>query len=676
MKRFGVAFVFSTLLCGLGAIAHAQQQPGAAPPQGPRVLNNEVASQAGMPYGRYCAQCHGVAAPVVPNAPPMSTLQHMSPDAIYRALTAGPMVPMTTSMTDTEKRNVSESLSGRRLGVGDISATVMKEHSCSTNPPLKDPAAEPSWNGWSIATTNTRYAPAKVAGLSAGQVSRLKLKWVFGVPGASSLYDQPTVVGGRVYFGSDTGQIFSIDASSGCAYWAFQAESGVRGSVTVTSPKPGSPQLAFFGDIRSNVYALNASTGELVWKTRAGSHSEARISASVVFHNGRLYVPIAALEEVEGSLATYVCCSTRGAVTALDATTGKKLWETPVISEPAKVIGKNGAGTDVMGPSGGSVWNTPTIDPKRNALYVGTGNGFTGPPTKGTNAIFAMDLDTGKVKWTFQPHPHNLGVDIWHGGCQTRVPGNHPAAPAPRPTPTGGPGRTPTNYGPESCPATGWAPDWDYSAPPILTTLPDGRSLLVAGQKSGTVYALDPDHEGAVVWSQDVSRTLPGGGGDIVFGGATDGKDVYFNLRTTGGVVALDLATGTEKWYTPVTSAPAATQPGLANAPATSERGPNYASAGTTLIPGVVLSGQVNGMLRAYSAYSGDLIWQYDTQRNYEKTVDDIPATGGAIGQGGPVAVNGTLFVMSGYIGYQHGAPGNALLAFTTGEDDDKIPGQ
>ena len=672
MKRFGAAFVFCSFLCGIGEIAHAQQQPAAARPQANRVSNNEVAPSG--PYGRYCASCHGMATPIAPNAPPMTTLQQMSPDAIYRALTAGPMVPMATNMTDADKRNVSEALSGRRLGVGDLSASVIKQHSCSTNSTLKDLGSEPAWNGWSIGTSNTRYAPAKIAGLSPGQVSRLKLKWVFGVPGASSLYDQPTIVGGRVYFGSDAGQIFSIDANSGCVYWAFQADSGVRGSVTLASLKAGSPQLVFFGDIRANAYAINASTGELVWKTHTDLHPEARISASVVFYNGRLYVPIAALEEVSGAQATHICCTTRGAVTALDAMTGKVLWETHVITEPAKLIGKNGAGTDVMGPSGGSVWNTPTIDPKRNALYVGTGNGFTGPPTKGTNAIFAMDLDTGKVKWTFQPHPHNLGIDLWHGGCPTRVPGNHPA-PAPAP-PAGAPRRTPTNYGPESCSPTGWAPDWDFSAPPILATLTDGRNLLIAGSKSGTVYALDPDHEGAVVWTQDVSRTLPGGGGDVVFGGATDGKDVYFNLRTTGGVVALDIATGTEKWYTPVTSAPAATQPGLANAPATSERGPNYASAGTTLIPGVVLSGQVNGMLRAYSAYSGKLIWEYDTQRSYEKTVDDIPATGGAIGQGGPVAVNGTLFVMSGYIGYQHGAPGNALLAFTTGEDDDKVPGQ
>ena len=263
---------------------------------------------------------------------------------------------------------------------------------------------------------------------------------------------------------------------------------------------------------------LMPSQASRCWQVRPITHPVARITAAPRLYKDRLYVPIASLEEVEGAQAQYQCCTSRGAVVALDAITGKVIWTTYTIPDLPKVVKTAANGKEIWGPSGAGVWNSPTLDPKRNALYVGTGNGFTEPATKFSDAIIAMDLDTGKVLWSFQAHPR----DIWHGGCQQAIPGRNPNA--------GGPQGT--SLPPESCMSPG-APDWDFSASPMLVSLPAGRDLLVAGQKSGTVWAFDVDKKGALVWSLDVARVLPGGGGEIVFGGAADDRTAYFNLRST-----------------------------------------------------------------------------------------------------------------------------------------------
>ena len=686
MRRFlPFAFALMTVVAGIVFMSinvRGQQprtQPGVnAPPGRGGVANNEAVSGPNAPFVTHCASCHGGGQ--VPNAPDVSVLRQMTPEQIYKAITTGPMQGMAQDLTDAAKISIAESLSGRRLRATDTTSAEAMQNRCPSNPPLRDPQSGAFWNGWSPSLGNTRLQPANMAMLSPGQVSRLKLLWAFGVPGATSLYNEPTIVGGRIYFSSDTGQVYSIDAVTGCAYWSFQAQAGVRSAITIATSKEGAQrQLAYFGDIRGNVYAVDAAEGELMWKAKPESHPMARITAAPKLYKDRLYVPIASLEEVEGSNPLYPCCSTRGAVAALDAATGKVIWKTYTIPDIPTVTGKNSRGTDVMGPSGAGVWNSPTIDPKRNALYVGTGNGFTEPATKFSDAIIAMDLDTGRVLWSFQAHPHGVQDDIWHGGCQQAVPGRNPNA-------GGSAGR---GYPPESCPEKG-SPDWDFSASPILATLADGRNLLVAGQKSGVVWAFDVDKKGALVWSQDVARVLPGGGGEIVFGGAADDHNAYFNLRS-GGMVALDLATGMEKWFTPFGSAapaPFAAEaapvgntavPNGGSAQAQGQEAgqqmrapappslPIVASAAVTLIPGVVLSSGVDGFVRAFSSSNGGLLWQYDTTQEF-KTVNGVPAKGGAIGSAGPIVVDGRVYVVSGYLGFQHGAPGNALLAFGTGE--------
>jgi polyvinyl alcohol dehydrogenase (cytochrome) len=200
-------------------------------------------------------------------------------------------------------------------------------------------------------------------------------------------------------------------------------------------------------------------------------------------------------------------------------------------------------------------------------------------------------------------------------------------------------------------------PDWDFAASPILAQLPDGKALIIGGQKSGMVWALDPDNKGALVWSQDVARVRPRGGGEILFGGAVDNRNAYFNLRS-GGLVALDLRTGAEKWYVSFTPQEEEGQ----------AFGPHGASSAVTVLPGAVLSGDLDGMLRALSPDTGALIWHFNTAGQYDSTVNQVPAKGGSIGCGGPIVVNGILYMTSGFVGIQRGIPGNAFLAFGTNQ--------
>jgi polyvinyl alcohol dehydrogenase (cytochrome) len=622
-----------------GQVVFAQQQPQPAfqrPPAedaGVRIMN-----------GR-CMNCHGNKE--VERAPAPALLKQMTPERIYQALNTGVMKSQAEGLTDVEKIQIAEFVSGRRMGSAESRDANKMSNRCVSNPAIANISNRPSWNGWAVDDANSRFQPASAADLSVGQVSRLKLKWAFGVPGAVSVYGQPTIVDGRVFFSSDSGYVYSLDADTGCVHWSFQAQAGVRSAITIGLLKPGANKYAaFFGDIHGNMYAVEAASGELLWKSSVDPHPLARITGAPKLYHGHLYVPVASLEEPESSGLKYPCCTFRGAVAALNAETGKQIWKTYTIAE-APTPRKTSAGVSYLGPSGAGVWNSPTIDPKRHAIYFGTGNNFSEPATQTSDAVMALDMDTGKVLWTVQDHPN----DVWHTGCPQQNFGTPPGF-----TGRGRGGRgfappPPEYYCPEKR-----TPDWDMSVSPILTTLADGRSLLIAGQKSGIVWAHDPDKKGAVVWKQDVARIVPGGGGEIVFGGAADDQNVYFNLRS-GGVVALQLTNGLEKWYKAVPP---------------QESMPRGLSSALTLIPGVVFSGGLDGVVRAFAATDGNLVWSFNTAQEFQ-TVNGVKAKGGSIGAPGPTVVQGMVFVPSGYTGFQGGAAGNVLLAFTP---YDRLPPQ
>jgi polyvinyl alcohol dehydrogenase (cytochrome) len=591
-------------------------------------------------YFNNCASCHESNEPGH-QAPSTAVLKRMTPERILDVMTTGSMRNAAAALSDADKRLIAEWVGGRKLDADLAGAAEKMPNVCASHPPVRESNA-PMWNGWGVDYRNSRFQPGPAAGLSPGQVSRLQLKWAFGFPGATALYGQ-TVYDGRLYVTSNAGYVYSLDAETGCLHWGFRAQSAVRSGFTIGRLSKADPRLAiFFGDIHGTAYALSASSGEEIWKTLTDPHPLARITGTPVLFEGRLFVPVASLEEPESGQADYACCTFRGYLSALDAATGRQIWKTYTIPDVPKVVGRNSRGKDMLEPAGAGIWATPTLDVKRRALYVTTGNAFSGTP-KTANAVMAMHIDTGKVLWSMQALP----FDTWHNGCVQNIPGG--AFPARgggggRGGRAGGPA---IPYPPENCPAV-LGPDWDFAAPPALATTTDGRDILIAPQKQGLVWALNPDN-GQVLWKQDVAREIAGGRGETLFGAAVDSEKAYFGLISSAHL-ALDLKTGEEVWYTPLVP-----PPGREN-----QRGVVGA---VTLIPGVLLSGARDGMIRASSSRTGQLLWQFDSAQEFT-TVNGAPARGGSAASGGPIVANGMVFIGSGYPGFQGGQPGNVLLAF------------
>ena len=654
------AFVLVAVLAYSGS-PRAQQQTAA--PADPRPFADRASEGAGATiFGNVCGTCHGSERVKEAMSPEM--LKQLTPEKLYTSMTTGSMKTHADAaqLTDDQRVAIAEWVSGRRLGSTESGGANTMSNTCAAHPPVANLSA-PSWNGWSPdMTKNNRYQTAKAAGglgpkesgatedlrrhgLSPASVARLELKWAFGLPYTSSAYGQPTVVDGRVFVGSDSGYLYSLDAATGCVHWSFQAQAGLRSTPMIGAVKRGANQFAaFFGDIRGNAYAVDASTGKLLWKTRVDPHPLARITASVTVHEGRVYVPVASLEEPESASVNYQCCTIRGLVAVLDAATGKEIWKTYTIPEEPSER-KSDAGIKFLGPSGAGIWGPVTIDPRRQAVYVSTGNAFSAPDLGRSNAVMAMDINTGKVLWVTQA----MHGDVWHTGCpQGPSSSGHPPRsahrrPGPPPPARGGPARgQPENY---YCPDEKENPDWDFSAGTILVDQPNGRSMVLAGQKSGAVWALDPDNKGKVIWYSDISR------GQILFGGAADDEQGYFAMRGPyGGLVAIRLRDGLERWYADIPPQESMAQhPGI--------------SAAVSAIPGSVFIGGLDGMVRAFSSFDGRPVWQFNTAKDFE-TVNGVKARGGSIGSAGVTIANGMVYVTSGYTGFQNGRPGNVLLAF------------
>ena len=575
-------------------------------------------------FQQRCVSCHGN--PAFERAPSPAALRAMPPERIYDALTAGTMKSVGDGLSDTERRRVAESLSGRLLGSERSGDLTSMPNQCSRNPPLRM-LKGPAWNGWGNGLANDRFQSTAAARLTAADVPHLKLKWAFGYPDGTSTYGQPSIVAGRVFVGTDTGFVYSLDASSGCIYWSFRSQAGVRNAMTVGPIKAAGPAryAVYFGDVKANAYAIDAQTGKSIWTTRVDDNFTARVTAAPSLYAGRLYVPISSWEEISAHTLDYGCCTAVGSVNALDANSGKLLWKTYSIAQRPQPTHRNSKGVQQWAPAGGSVWNTPTVDPRRHAIYVGTGDATTYPAPSTSDAILALDMTTGKVLWSQQVHRN----DTFLVGCA-------------------GTGLT------ENCPKV-QGPDWDIPMSPMLKSLADGRRLLVVGTKPGDVLALDPDQQGETLWRVDVLGDSIAGDGPVpptrgnrgpLWGGALDDQYAYFGLNA-GGVAALRIRNGERVWYTPLNS--------------TAERRVTH-SAAATVIPGVVFVGGSDGRLWALSSRDGHPLWSFETAHEFD-TVNRVPARGGSIIAPGPTVADGMLFVGSGY-GVVAETPGNVLLGF------------
>ena len=575
-------------------------------------------------YKGFCSACHDAG---VERAPNRESLKAMSPERVFAAMESGAMVPMAGRLSAAERRALAEFLTGKTLG----QKTPPPQALCNVaSGNLTDWAAGPPWASWGSTLENTRFQDTVAGGITAAEVPRLKLKWAFGFPGDTGSIAQPTIAAGRVFVGSQGGRVYSLSAATGCVYWWFDTPAVVRTAIVLAriEAEPGSKLVAYFGDTAGTVYAVEAVTGKLLWTSKVDAHPAAVITGSPAVYSGRLYVPIASREEAYAIASAYQCCTFRGSVVALDGATGKQIWKSYTISEEAKPTKKNKVGTQLWGPSGAGIWSAPTVDVKRKLLYVTTGDNYSDPPTTRSDAFLAMDLESGKILWSRQM----TAADAFTLACRM-------------------PDKT-------NCPDSN-GPDFDFGAPPILVSLPNGRRALVAGQKSGIVYAIDPDNNGEVTWQTRVGKG--GGLGGIEWGSAADQSHIYVALsdiaipidpKLGGGMFALSLETGDRVWYTPPP-------------PTCAERkkcSPAQ-SAAVTAIRGVAFSGSIDGHLRAYSTKDGAILWDFDTV-GHHKTVNGVDASGGSLDGAGPAIGGGMLFVNSGYP-VMGGMPGNVLLAFS-----------
>ena len=568
-------------------------------------------------YQHRCAMCHDHPEGRTPSR---DTIAGLAPQDVIFDLTFGVMQPQGLGLSAEEIAAIAALVTGNASMPGAQPNPEANRCADAAQPIRVDGAA---WNGWGRDVVNSRYQPQP--GIQLEDVPKLKVKWAFAYPGPL-VGAQPTIMGDRLYVTSTTGLLYSLNAQTGCTYWKFQAESEIRASVS-TGPLPGSSpaKLAVYAAdlMKAFAYAVDATSGKLLWKTKLDDHPLARITGAPTLYKDRLYVPVSSQEEGFGAVDTHECCTFRGSVVALDASTGKIIWKTYTIKDPARPFKKSSAGVQMYGPAGVAVWSAPTVDVKRKAIYVGTGDSYTDVDTEASDAIIAIDMETGRILWINQVTAH----DNYLFGC-----------------PVPGKGICPNPVG----------PDYDFGSSPILTTMSNGKQVILAGQKSGMLYAMDPDDRGKTLWKVQVGPGSMGGG--IVWGSAADQETVYVPIanRSDSSLSALKITNGELVWH----------KPAPAGVCSWGTRGcAGVESAAVTLIPGVVFSGSADGHLRAYSTKDGAIVWDFDTARKYD-AVNGVSASGGSMGTAGPTIANGVLYVNSGE-GRFSGHRGNALIAFT-----------
>jgi polyvinyl alcohol dehydrogenase (cytochrome) len=506
----------------------------------------------------------------------------------------------------------------------------------STLPNLE---SEQSWTSWGGDLRNLRSRSSAETGLRADDIPKLEVEWAFALPEVTLMRSQPAVAGDWLYLAGMDSVVRALHARDGCIIWETKLDSPLFSGISLSGSETGNPVL-FAGDLSANVYALDPVTGKQLWRRQLSDHPQARISGTPAPHEGKVYVPVSSSEW--GSIAAadpeYECCTFRGKVVALNAS-GEVLWEYYTGDKAPEIQGINKAGTKLWGPSGAAVWSAVTLDEKRGRLYVGTGNNYSHPSTATSSAIHAIDMQTGERAWVFQP----AAGDVWVVTCNNKW-------------------SEVQGWDTANCPEDN-GPDFDFGAAPLLVSVRDDRDILVAGQKSGMVYGLDPDQDGEVIW-----KTRGGRGGilgGIHFGMAVDESLIAVPVsdredaesyahNPKPGVIGIDASSGEILWSTPAMDDVCENKEGCYPA----------FSAPATAIPGVVLAGALDGNLQAFSTDDGKRIWTFDTARPFE-TVKGVTGHGGAMSAAGPVVTGDMLYVISGYGNFAGRMPGNILLAFS-----------
>ena len=577
-------------------------------------------------YEAHCAACH--TGDGKESGPHLSALRRMSPGQIQFALSQGKMREQAKVVPRELMPVLLSYLSPTADGGGyqPPESALCREGAIATDPQIA---------GFGFNPHNTRYQPDTT--ITAANIEGLKLAWAFGLPETTDARSQPVITSDTVFIAAVGGSVFALDRHTGCTKWQYRSGTLLRTPLTLGRSE-GRAAL-FVGDFASHLHALEATTGELLWKSKVGLFDASTLTGGSVQHEDTLYVPVSAFGVALAQNPEYECCRSHGALQAVNANTGEVRW-TAHMTPPAQPTYVNDAGTQMWGPSGAPVWATPAVDAKRKRIYIGTGENTSTPATELSDAILALDMATGAVIWSFQ----GTANDAFNMACGRRK-------------------------GP-SCPKED-GPDFDFGAAPVFTTLPDGSDVIIAGQKSGMVHALDAE-TGRLLWQTRVGQGSALGG--VHWGLAVSGDRVVVPINDPGdprpgydpkpGLYALDVRSGRVLWSHRA-------QRGCDIAPMQwyqrEQPWPECAyvfgfSAAATATVDLAFAASLNGMAYAFALDDGRLLWQFQTKRAYD-TVNGLEAHGGSIDNAGIQITGDMLFVQSGYSMFGQ-MPGNVLLAF------------
>ena len=574
-------------------------------------------------YTEHCAMCH--TAPQDERTPPRDALSSYTANSIFRALSEGIMRSQGEVLTSAQQIALAEHLAGEAMR----QETALQLQQCQQAMPELNLQASSNWNGWGNGLSNPRYQDSTGTRITAENISELELLWAYGHDNASSARAQQSVIGDVMFMGSPSGEVRAMDLATGCSYWSYTAPREVRTAITIAKAGGIESPVAVFADTANTLFVVNARTGEAIWQADVDSHPLATSTGSPVVYDNRIYVPVSSGEVSAAGRPDYHCCTFRGNVAAFDLASGERIWQTYVMEE-ASVVGDNSLGNPFLAPSGAPIWQAPSVDPQRGVVYAGTGQNYTRPASDSSDSVVAFDMVSGDIRWIHQTTPN----DAFTMACALGA--SHP-----------------------NCPDAG--PDVDIGAPVVATTLSNGQSVVVAGTKGARVVAMNPDAQGAELWSIRVGRGGALGGihwgmtfnGDILYVPVSDRSGMSNDATNRmPGLHAIDMKTGETLWYAPAPER--CVESGGACMGAYS--GPASA------LDDMIIASSLNGHLFAHDAETGDVIWEYDTVRPYE-TINGVEAQGGAIDSSGPVISGDYLIVNSGYATFSQ-MPGNVVLVF------------
>ncbi len=555
---------------------------------------------------------------------------------LHFALTEGKMQAQGAALSPSDRSNLIDFLVGRTPSDDAWTAKMM----CRPDRRSVDLRATPTVATFGFDKRNQRHLTKQQAGLSKADLGNLELAWALAFPRATTVRAQSAVVGTTLFMPvAEAPQMIALDiAGEPCIKWVYSTDLPLRTGVGYGSLPGSNRKVLVFADVAAQVHLVDAATGAQIWRRRVGMWGLSNTTGTPVIHGDRVFVPLSASEINVGADEKYECCKTHGAVLALDVRSGEIIW-TAHTMEDAKPVRDRGDGKMMWGPSGAPIWNSPSIDEKRGVLYVGTGEATSAPAANTTDAILAIGLKDGKIRWQFQATEN----DIFLTGCMNRRNGLN-------------------------CPKEGQFRDVDFGASTILAKRSNGKDILLAGQKSGTLWALDPDDQGKVLWKRDFGTGSPIGG--IHRGIAFDGERVFAPIHNfprpdgkdpnqTPALHGVKVDTGEVLWSYESPSDCGGDRSTRVN----NCKGSIGLSGAPTVIDGAVIQGSVDGYFRVFDAATGAVLFQYDTARSYE-TVNGVPGKGGSIDNASIVAANGYVFVNSGY-GLMGGqTAGNVFLAF------------